>query len=113
MSKGRRPGLVSSAAHLVVQYWIDDATEQLSNMMYTCSLDVVRDYPEGLSESSVALLLGVTEQAINQESRAALMKVRAGLHEHSATHAESGSAVPNATRRLREGRCPTGAGALS
>jgi hypothetical protein len=78
---GRRPGLESSAAHLVVQRWIDDATEQLSNMMHTCSLDVARDYPDGLSESSVALLLGVTEQAINAETRAALIKFRAGLRE--------------------------------
>jgi hypothetical protein len=39
--------------------WIDDAVEQLSKMMYTCSLDVVRDCPNGLAESSVAFLLGV------------------------------------------------------
>ena len=76
---GRRPGLASSAAHLVVQRWIDDAVEQLSSMRYTCSLDVVRDYPDGLSESSVAFLLGVTEQAINAETRTALLKFRAGL----------------------------------
>lgn len=56
--------------------WIDDATEQLSNLMYTCSLDVVRDYPDGLSESSVAFLLGVTEQAINAETRTALTNSR-------------------------------------
>lgn len=77
---GRRPGLESSAAHLVVQRWIDDATEQLSNMMHTCSLDVVDGYPDGLSESSVALLLGVTEQAINAETKSTLRKLKAGLH---------------------------------
>lgn len=76
---GRRRGLASSAAHLVVQRWIDDAVEQLSSMMYTCALDVARDYPEGLAESSVAFLLGVTEQAINAETRAAVDKVRAGV----------------------------------
>jgi hypothetical protein len=76
---GRRSGLESSAAHLVVRRWIDDATEQLSNMMHTCSLDAVDRYPDGLSESSVALLLGVTEQAINAETRAALRKLKAGL----------------------------------
>jgi hypothetical protein len=48
-------------------------------MMYTCSLDVARDYPDGLSESSVAFLLGVTEQAVNQETKAALIKFRAAL----------------------------------
>jgi len=46
---------VFSAAHRVggEVSWIDDAVEQLSNTMYTCSLDVVRDYPDGLSESSM------------------------------------------------------------
>jgi hypothetical protein len=44
----------------VVQRWIDDAAEQLSSMMYTCSLDVARDYPDGIAENSVAYLLGVT-----------------------------------------------------
>lgn len=71
--------MASSAAHLVVQRWIDDAVEQLSSMMYTCSLDVARDYPDGLSESSVAFLLGVTEQAINQETKVALRKFKAGV----------------------------------
>lgn len=80
---GRRPGLATSAAHRVVQRWIDDATEQLSNMMYTCSLDAVRDYPDGLSESSVAFLLGVTEQAINAEAQAALVKFRATIREQA------------------------------
>ena len=73
---GRRPGLESSAAHLVVRRWIDEAAELLANMIHTCSLDVVNDYPDGLSESSVALLLGVTEQAINAETRAALEKLK-------------------------------------
>jgi hypothetical protein len=67
----------------VVQRWIDDATERLSNMMHTCSLDVVDGYPDGLSESSVALLMGVTEQAINAETRTALIKFRAGLRDTS------------------------------
>lgn len=58
---------------------IDDATEQLSNMMHTCSLDVVDQYPTALAESSVALLLGVTEQAINAETRIAMLKFKAGL----------------------------------
>ena len=65
----------------MVQRWIDDAVEQLSGMMYTCGLDVVRDYPDGLAESSVAFLLGVAEQAINAETRAALIKFRAGMRE--------------------------------
>jgi hypothetical protein len=81
VTSGRRPGLASSAAHLLVQRWIDDAIEQLSNMMYTCSLDVVRDYPDGLAESSVAMLLGVTEQAINAETRTTMIRLRAKMRE--------------------------------
>jgi hypothetical protein len=61
-----------------VQRWIDEAVEQVSNIMYTCSLGVTRDYPDGLSESSVAFLLGVTEQVVNAENPAALTKFRAG-----------------------------------
>jgi len=75
-SLGRRPGLESSAAHLVVRRWIDDAAEQLANMMHTCSLDVVDAYPDGLSEASVAILLGVTEQAINAETTNALREYK-------------------------------------
>ena len=52
-----------------------------SSMMHTCSLDVTRDYPDGLAESSVSFLLGVTEQAINAETRTALVKFKAGLRE--------------------------------
>lgn len=81
VSNGRRPGLASSAAHLVVRRWIDDAVEQLSSMMYTCSLDVARDYPDGIAENSVAYLLGVSHQAVSAETKAALIKFRAGLRE--------------------------------
>jgi len=76
---GRRPGLESSAAHLVVRRWIDDATEQLANMMHTCSLDVVAAYPDGLSEGAVAFLLGVTEQAINAETQGALRSAKSRM----------------------------------
>ena len=73
-----RPGLASSAAHVVVQRWVDDAVEELSNMMYTCSLDVMREYQDGLSESSVASC-SASQQVINAETRAALIKFRDGL----------------------------------
>lgn len=76
---GRRPGLASSAVHLVVRRWTDDAVEQLASMMHTCSLDVVDAYPDGLAEASVAVLLGVTEQAINAETRSALRKLKERL----------------------------------
>lgn len=81
VTNGRRPGLASSAAHLVVQRWIDDAAEQLSSMPYTCSLDVARDYPDGIAENSVAYLLGVSHQAVSAETKAALIKFRAGLRD--------------------------------
>lgn len=76
---GRRRGLASSAAHRVVQQWMDDAVEELGTKMYTCSLDVARDYPDGIAERSVAFLLGVTEHAINAEAKAALIKFRARM----------------------------------
>jgi len=44
--------------------------------VYTSALDGARDYPDGLSENSVAFLLCVTEQAINAETRGALTKLR-------------------------------------
>lgn len=73
---GRRPGLEASASHLVVRCWVDDAAQQLANMMHTCSLDVVDSYADGLSESSVALLLGVTEQAVHAETQNAFRKLK-------------------------------------
>ena len=79
VTKGRRPGLASTAAELVVRTWIDEATEQLGSMMHTCSLDVTDQYPDGISEGAVALLLGVTRQAIQQETQIALRKFREGM----------------------------------
>jgi hypothetical protein len=78
---GRRPGLASSAAEAIVQVWIDDALELMHRMPYTCSLDVVEDYPDGLSASMVAWLFGVTEQSIAREQaspgvRAATVRLR-------------------------------------
>jgi hypothetical protein len=66
VATGRRPGLASSAAAALVRVWIDDAVELLSRMRYTCALDVVDDYPDGLPAGSVGWLLGVTAQAIEQ-----------------------------------------------
>ncbi len=64
---GRRPGLASSSAAALVQVWIDDALELLSRMRYTCTLDVVDAYPDGLPPSAIGWLIGVGEQAIDQE----------------------------------------------
>lgn len=38
-------------------------------MPYTCALDVVEAFPDGLSPRRVGWLLGVTEQAIDGELR--------------------------------------------
>lgn len=46
---GRRAGLRSSAAEQLVRAWIDDALELLTRMRYTCALDVVEAFPDGLS----------------------------------------------------------------
>lgn len=67
---GRRPGLRSSvAARDLVREWIDDALQLMVEMPYTCTLDVVRDYPDGLPASAVGELLGVTRQAIEREEK--------------------------------------------
>lgn len=74
--EGRRPGLASSDAAAVVRVWIDEATELLSRMPYTCTFDVVRDYPDGLPSWMVARMLGVTEQAIDKELRRSVLMYR-------------------------------------
>lgn len=61
---GRRPGLSSSAAEALVRVWLDDAVELISMQSYSCVLDVVEDYPDGMPSSFIARLMGVTEQAI-------------------------------------------------
>jgi hypothetical protein len=76
---GRRPGLASSAAAALVRTWVDEAVELLSRMRYTCTFDVVRDYPDGLEAWQVALVLGVSEQAIDKETREAELVVRHAL----------------------------------
>jgi len=52
-----------------VRTWIDEAVELLSYMPYTCALDVVDAFPDGLSPRRVGWLLAVTEQAIDAEGR--------------------------------------------
>ena len=76
-ARGRRSGLKPSASHDEVGKWADDAVSHLSVMAHTCSLDVAERYPDGLSEDSVGALLGVTGQALGEEARAALAKLRA------------------------------------
>ena len=76
-TRGRRPGLPSNAAELLVRTWIDEAVELISRLPYTCSLDWIDDTGhEPTPENVVAWLLGVSEQAINNEKRRALSHLR-------------------------------------
>jgi hypothetical protein len=59
---GRRPGLASSAAAVLVQAWIDEAVEALSYMEFTCALDVVEAYPDGIGNRKLGRLLGVGKE---------------------------------------------------
>jgi hypothetical protein len=76
---GRRKGLASSAAHHLVQQWIDDAVEQLMSMRYTCSLDIGDQFPDGLTQKSVGLVLGVSEKAAHAEVHQAVDELRDGV----------------------------------
>ena len=76
---GRRSGLAASAARRVVQQWIDDAVEQLQSMRYPCALDIADEYPDGLTERSVGLVLGVSEKAARTDFTRAGGKLRAVL----------------------------------
>jgi hypothetical protein len=74
---GRRSGLAATAAHHVVERWIDDAVEQLQSMRYTCALDIADEYPDGLTERSVGLVLGVSERAARTDIERAGEQLRA------------------------------------
>lgn len=58
---------------------MDDAMEHLQQMPYSCVLDVVLDYPDGLSDRGIALVFGVTAQCIQVERSEAEAKLKAGL----------------------------------
>jgi hypothetical protein len=62
-----------------VRQWIDDAVEQLAGMRYSCALDVADENPDGLTERSVGLVLGVTEKAAHADIARAGERLRAGL----------------------------------
>jgi hypothetical protein len=59
--------LRSSAAERLVRRWIDDAMELLFTMPFSCALDVVDSYPDGLAAPSVGHVFGATKQAIQEE----------------------------------------------
>ena len=64
---GRRPGLDAGCPDSIVRAWIDDASDRLDAMPYTCTLDVVEDYPDGAPLPLIAELLGVTDKAVGME----------------------------------------------
>jgi hypothetical protein len=76
---GRRPGLAATAAHHLVEQWIDDAVEQLQSMRYTCALDVAEEFPDGITDRGVGLVLGVGERAARADIERAGEQLRAGL----------------------------------
>ncbi len=78
---GRRGGLRASAAEHVFRRWLADALELLLVLPYSCSLDVVDDYPDGLMPASVGWLFGIARQSLNEEEckphvREALQRAR-------------------------------------
>jgi hypothetical protein len=65
-TEARGRGLAASAAERIVRRWMDDALELLFTMPWSCSLDVVDAYPEGLQNEEVAALFGVREQTVQE-----------------------------------------------
>jgi hypothetical protein len=78
---GRRPGLAASAVHHLVEQWIDDAVEQLQSMRYTCALDIADEYPDGITERSVGLVLGLGERAAHADVQRATERLRGRVRE--------------------------------
>ncbi len=62
--KGRRQGLASSDAEVLVRGWLEDAAELVATQRYSCALDVAEDHPDGLPSSVIGELLGCSEQAV-------------------------------------------------
>lgn len=46
---------------------MDDAMELLFTMPYSCALDIVDAYPDGLSSAAVGYVFGVSEQSIKEQ----------------------------------------------
>lgn len=51
-------------------------------MRYSCALDVADEYPDGVTERSVGLVLGVTEKAAHADIARAKERLRDGLAEN-------------------------------
>jgi hypothetical protein len=74
--RGRRSGLPATAVHQAVEQWIDDAVELLQSMRYTCALDIADEYPDGITERGVGLVLGLGERAAHEDLDQAMHRWR-------------------------------------
>lgn len=50
-------------------------------MRYTCALDIVDEYPDGITERGVGLVLGVSEKAARADLAHSREELREGLRE--------------------------------
>jgi hypothetical protein len=98
---GRRPGLAATAAHQVVEQWIDDAVERLQGMRYTCALDIPEEYPDGITDCGVGLALGVSERAAHAGVHRAMSRWRIGIA------CDECGAEAGAPCDTPDGMCPT------
>lgn len=104
---GRRAGLSSSAAGVLVQMWIDDAVEMLSVMPYTCSLDMVDELGEyeRRTATNVGWALGVTRQAVTQDEKRARMRATAEAARRKLEINSEGGKISGATHtKIRPSR---------
>jgi hypothetical protein len=76
--RGRRSGLPATAVHQVVEQWTDDAVELLQSMRYTCALDIADEYPDGITDRGVGLVLGVSERGARADIERAMERMRRG-----------------------------------
>ncbi len=80
-SGGRRRGLRASAAQHVFEAWLADAVESLALMEFTCALDVVDAYPDGIGHRHLAKILRISKARAENEIRDARAKVAAAATE--------------------------------
>lgn len=78
---GRRAGLLAQCGAEVARAFIRDAVEHLEHMPETCALDVADKHPDGIEISGVAMLLGVTAEAI-ASGETIPEEVREGLRDY-------------------------------
>jgi hypothetical protein len=78
---GRRRGLPTNAARVLVEAWIDEAVERLLRLGYTCTLDLVEE-KGALDDTAGGAVLGISRQAFAAEANRAEHKFRRLLEAH-------------------------------